>query len=126
MTVVSTPLYSREAISSLLQLKAQHKHFNTLLNTLKLASTEPSHPSSPLTYAHHFLVDSFYPSDRDKIRVTRDEKTGTVTGCMRKVRLGDLNVYCPKRRADWRISVNLEIPGELSRRFIQYLLTDVL
>jgi len=59
-------------------------------------------------------MDSFYPStsgsDRDKIRVTRDEKTGTVLECMRKIRLGDLNVYSPKREADWRVSVNLEVP----------------
>ncbi|KAF8879086.1 CYTH-like domain-containing protein [Gymnopilus junonius] len=48
--------------------------------------------------------------DRDKIRVTRDTNTGVVVECMRKVRLGDLNVYCPKREADWRVSVNLEIP----------------
>lgn len=60
-------------------------------------------------------MDSFYPSenshDRDKIRVTRDEKTGTVLESMRKVRLGNLDIYSPKRQADWRISVNLEIPG---------------
>jgi len=92
----------------------QHKHFNTLLNNLKIASTEPSHPSSPLAYSHKYLIDSFYPSDhphdREKIRVTRDEKTGMVTECVRKMRLGDLNIYSPKRAADWRISVNLEIP----------------
>jgi hypothetical protein len=93
----------------------QHKHFNTLLNSLKTASTAPSSPSaSPIDYAHLYLMDSFYPStlgsDRDKIRVTRDEKTGTVLECMRKIRLGDLNVYSPKREADWRVSVNLEVP----------------
>jgi hypothetical protein len=69
-----------------------------------------------MDYAHLYLMDSFYPSpdgpDRDKIRVTRDEKTGTVVECMRKIRLGDLNVYSPKREADWRVSVNLEVPGE--------------
>ena len=30
---------------------------------------------------------------------------------MRKIRLGNLNIYSPKRAADWRISVNLEVPG---------------
>jgi polynucleotide 5'-triphosphatase len=96
----------------------QHKHFNTLLNSLMSASTQPSHPSSPLEYKHKYLVDSFYATDnshdREKIRVTRDEKTGTVVECMRKVRLGDLNIYSPKRAADWRVSVNLEIPGRYS------------
>ncbi|KAJ4001651.1 CYTH-like domain-containing protein [Lentinula boryana] len=94
---------------------AQHKHFNTLLNKLKISSSQPGYASSsPLDYHHLHLVDAFYPSesnDRDKIRVTRDEKTGTVTESMKKIRLGDLNVYSPKRMADWRVSVNLEVPA---------------
>lgn len=32
---------------------------------------------------------------------------------MKKVRLGNLDIYCPKRNADWRVSVNLEVPGTL-------------
>ncbi|KAF7299126.1 mRNA-triPase domain-containing protein [Mycena indigotica] len=90
----------------------QHKHFNTRLNELKLSSSQPSFPASPLGYSHLHLVDSFYPSDdnKNKIRVTRNEKTGEVVECMRKIRLGDLNVYSPKRAADWRISVSLEVP----------------
>jgi len=93
---------------------AQHKHFNKLLNDLKLKSSQPGYPSSPLEYTHLHLVDNFYPSDnpqdRDKIRVTRHEKSGEVVAVMRKVRLGSLDIYCPKRHADWRISVNMEIP----------------
>ena len=72
-------------------------------------------PRTPLRYNHTRLVDSFYPlphGSREKFRVTVDEKTGRVVQCIRKVRLGDLNIYSPKRNADWRISVNLEIPGE--------------
>ncbi|KAF5382495.1 hypothetical protein D9615_003047 [Tricholomella constricta] len=92
----------------------QHKHYNNLLNNLKTASSQSSHPASPLGYSHLYLVDSFYASDsshdREKIRVTRDEKTGSVIECMRKIRLGDLNIYSPKRAADWRVSVNLEVP----------------
>jgi polynucleotide 5'-triphosphatase len=33
--------------------------------------------------------------------------------CVKKIRLRDLNVYSPKRAADWRVSVNLEVPGEI-------------
>jgi len=65
-----------------------------------------------LNYSHRYLVDSFYSpdgNDRDKIRVTRDEKTNDILECMRKVRLGNLDIYSPKRAADWRVSVNLEI-----------------
>ncbi|KAI6047550.1 CYTH-like domain-containing protein [Pisolithus marmoratus] len=93
---------------------AQHKHYNTLLNHLQQTSSEPTHRSSPLGYKHVKLVDTFYasdnPQDRERIRVTRDEKTGTVLEVMMKIRLGDLNIYCPKRHADWRVSVNLEVP----------------
>ena len=75
--------------------------------------------TSPLSHTHRHLVDSFYESDnpreREKIRVTRDEKSGEVLEKIRKVRLGDLNIYSPKRAADWRVSVNLEIPGEFER-----------
>ncbi|KAH7885244.1 CYTH-like domain-containing protein [Phlebopus sp. FC_14] len=92
----------------------QHKHFNTLLNDLKRTSSEQSHSASPLEYTHVKVVDSFYPPDnprdRERIRVTREEKTGNVLESMKKVRLGDLDVYCPKRAADWRVSVNVEIP----------------
>ena len=89
----------------------QHKHFNELLNGLKLSP--PSSATSSISYTHLRLVDSFYqsPDSRDKIRVTRDEKTSKVEQCVRKVRLGDLDIYSPKRAADWRISVNVEVPG---------------
>jgi len=89
----------------------QHRHFNTLLNDLKTTSAQSSHPAAPLGYKHLYLIDSFYTSDGgEKIRVTREEKTGVVTQCVRKIRLGNLNIYSPKRAADWRISVNLEVP----------------
>lgn len=93
---------------------SQHKHFNKLLNELRTASSQPGHPSTPLAYDHLHLVDSFYSSegsgDRDKIRVTRNEKTNEVIESLRKVRLGNLDIYSPKRAADWRISVNVEVP----------------
>ncbi|KAF9026126.1 mRNA triphosphatase CET1 [Hymenopellis radicata] len=90
----------------------QHKHYNTLLNNLKMSST--SSPS-PVDYHHLYHIDTFYPSEgreREKIRVTRDEKSGNVVECIRKIKLGDLNIYSPKRNADWRVSVNLEVPEQ--------------
>jgi mRNA capping enzyme, beta chain len=119
LTAVSNPTCLMSVYCSLLTStptqvflpKVQHKHFNTLLNNLL---TAPISSSSPLTYSHKYLIDSFYASDtndRDKIRVTRDEKTNAVIECMRKVRLGNLDVYSPRQAADWRISVNLEVPG---------------
>lgn len=43
--------------------------------------------------------------------MTRNDKTGEVLATVKKVRLGNLDVYSPKRAADWRISVNVEVPG---------------
>lgn len=102
---------------SFVPYQREHKHFNTLLNNLKTSSASTP-GSSPLDYEHLYLVDNFYTSlsgdSREKIRVTRDEKTSTVVQCVKKIRLGDLNIYSPKRGADWRVSVNLEVPGEES------------
>lgn len=85
-----------------------------MLNDLKRISSQPSHPTSPLEYTHVKVVDSFYLSeDREKIRVTREEKSNTVLEITRKIRLGDLNIFSPKRAADWRVSVSLEVPGML-------------
>ncbi|EJC98104.1 mRNA capping enzyme [Fomitiporia mediterranea MF3/22] len=89
----------------------QHKHFNQRLNQLEASSHRPDYPSSPIRYQHSYLIDSFYPSEgSDKIRVTRDEKTGDVKECMKKIRLGNLDIFSPKNNADWRVSVNMEIP----------------
>ncbi|KAH8825154.1 mRNA triphosphatase CET1 [Flagelloscypha sp. PMI_526] len=86
----------------------QHKHFNGLLNDLVASS-----PCPPIVYKHHYLHDSFYPEadgHSGKIRVTRDEKAeNQVVECVRKLKLGDLNIFSPKHRADWRITVNLEV-----------------
>ena len=105
----------------------QHKHYNTLLNRLKTDSSLPSHVGSPLDYNHRFLVDNFYAgegNDKEKVRVTRDETTGTTLECMRKLRLGNLNIYSPKYAADWRVSVNLEIPSTLNFIFSPPLLLN--
>lgn len=82
-----------------------------MLNKLKLASSQPGHPSSPLEYTHLHLVDTFYTTEGGKVRVTRDEKTGEVVACMQKVRIASMDILSPNRFADWRISVNAEIPG---------------
>ena len=67
---------------------------------------------SPVDYTHSYLIDTFYPTEnREKVRVTRDEKTKAVVECIRKIKLGDLNIYSPKRSADWRVSVNYEVTG---------------
>lgn len=90
----------------------QHKHYNVLLNSLKEASDKPGHHSSSIAYTHSHLVDSFYATgDREKIRVTRNDKTKEVVATVKKVRLGNLDIYNPKHATDWRVSVNIEVPG---------------
>ncbi|KAK0487618.1 mRNA capping enzyme [Armillaria novae-zelandiae] len=85
----------------------QHKHYNTLLNNLKTSTAT----GAAMDYHHLYYVDTFYMGDnKEKIRVTRDEKTGNVVECIRKIKLGTLNIYSPKRAADWRVTVNLEVP----------------
>jgi polynucleotide 5'-triphosphatase len=84
-----------------------------MLNELKMKPS-PLSPS-PIEYVHQHLVDSFHETGGGgggKVRVQRDERTGRVVECVRKTRLADLNVYCPKRQADFRVSVNIEQPGE--------------
>ncbi|KAL0576930.1 mRNA-capping enzyme subunit beta [Marasmius crinis-equi] len=63
----------------------QHKHFNGLLNKLKTSSDEPGYASTPLRYAHLYLIDMFYEGgSREKIRVTKEEKTGNVVESIKK------------------------------------------
>lgn len=62
-------------------------------------------------------MDTFHSIDSSssqrRVRVRTDKKTGRVVEVVEKVRLGDLNVFCPGRGYDWRLSVSVEIPGEL-------------
>lgn len=94
----------------------QHAHYNRLLNGRVETTSSSSYPYAKIGYAHTKVVDSFHPSpgSGSKLRVTTDEKTGVVNDCVIKERLGDLNVYCPRRKVDWRVSVNIETPGPLS------------
>lgn len=97
-------------------VQKQHQHFNALLNSLMMKP--PPTSNSPIAYKHYHLIDTFYNDEdapnREKIRVTRDERTGEVRECLRKIRLADLNIFSPKRAADWRVSVNMEVPGKCS------------
>ncbi len=72
-----------------------------------------SHKRARIHYSHTKVIDSFHkaPDSASKIRVTTEEKTGSVKECIVKSRVADLNIYCPKRNVDWRISVNTEIPS---------------
>ncbi|CAO1622786.1 unnamed protein product [Jaminaea pallidilutea] len=87
-----------------------HRHYNTLLNSLCQAS--PSRPR--LQYKRHNEIDYFFSSTTDRkerIRVTREAESLRTKekGSVVKKRLGNLEVHCPAKPFDYRISVNLEI-----------------
>ncbi|EJU03096.1 mRNA triphosphatase CET1 [Dacryopinax primogenitus] len=93
----------------------QHRHYNDLLNKrVELSATAP--PSMFMKFAHTRGIDSFYkvPDDEGKVRVrvSRDEKTGDITESVKKTRLGDMDVLCPRWAFDYRISVNKELPSD--------------
>lgn len=79
-----------------------------MLNKL-LDQTNQNRDKTPMRYQHLHLRDSFLQTpDNEKLRVTRDQKTDKVVECIKKIRLGNLDVYSPKHNVDWRVSVNVE------------------
>lgn len=106
--------------------QAQHKHFNVLLNAQFNTSQQST---SKIVYSHPLETDTFHaiPSDggggnrERKVRVRTNKKTGQIVDVVEKVRLGDLNVYCPGSGFDWRLSCSVERPGELARVFFPLL-----
>lgn len=106
--------------------KMQYARLNKYLNDMVARSRHPSR--SGIKYTHPKQVDRFYhltregfaalplevrelhegnPNHKLKLRVTTDP-TGAVTARIVKIRVGDLEIYCPGNEFDIRISVNLE------------------
>lgn len=48
------------------------------------------------------------------MRVTRDAETLAIKpgGIVQKQRIADLNIHCPNRLFDYRISISVENPGK--------------
>lgn len=101
----------------------QHAMYNQSLNSLVQRTGDANYPNARIRYEHFRLVDTFYNmppgSGGGRVRVTRDEKTGQVKECVQKVRIADLNVYSPKRKMDWRVSVSIETPAKLPPESLQ-------
>jgi hypothetical protein len=113
----------------------QHKRMNMYLNT-QVQHSKTSGGSRPaIDYRHTYETDIFYELDQDgfsklnpivqrlisasgsrqKVRVTRDMKTGEFLRAIIKHRIGNLEVSSPKTEWDYRIGINLEIdfPGPI-------------
>lgn len=95
-----------------LSAQAQHKHFNRLLN-FEVQETRLS--PLPIQYAHAFEDDIFRKAGTKKVRIRKDQKTQAVIQVCEKVRLGDLNVFCPMSKFDWRLSISTEKPCECGK-----------
>lgn len=113
----------------------QHKRMNMYLNGQVRESKAPSASRPPIDYQHTREVDMFYElaqeqfatlpemvkrlisasRSRQRIRVTRDQKTNQVIRSMIKHRIGNLEISSPQTEWDYRIGINLEInyPGPI-------------
>ncbi len=107
----------------------QHKRMNMYLNEQVRKSKAPDSSRQSVNYQHTREVDIFYELDqqefsalnpivqelinksgqRQRVRVTRDEKTGNVIRALIKHRVANLEISSPGTEWDYRIGVNLEI-----------------
>jgi hypothetical protein len=99
---------------------AQHEHYNRLLNELVVNTAKEGYSGAKVEYKHTRETDRFYQSTGGgrgsaRIRVTTDQKDGKILDVVEKIRVANLNVFCPKLSLDYRISVNIEKPAEFSQ-----------
>ena len=109
-------MVSEDADTLVLQPQEQHANYNKLLNKRVEETGARGYQSAPVRYKHVVLIDEFYSGGggSEKIRVTRDKNTGQIIECLAKRRLADLEITSPKRKVDWRVSVNIEQPVGVS------------
>ncbi|SNX87908.1 related to CTL1 - RNA 5`-triphosphatase with manganese- or cobalt-dependent NTPase activities [Melanopsichium pennsylvanicum] len=77
-------------------------------------SGEASYTGAKVSYQRRKEIDYFHPAPTGKVRVTRDAETLVIKqdGVVQKQRIADLNIHCPNRLFDYRISINAENPTE--------------
>ena len=116
--------------------EGHHKHINEFLNHEVQQSHQPrsdGKPRVPIHYVHHREADAFYelpPSELEsldplvisyqqqcsqrlpRVRITRDTRTSEIIAKVIKIRIQDLNVFCPNWPFDYRVSVSAEFPWE--------------
>ncbi|CAO2657654.1 Nn.00g037800.m01.CDS01 [Neocucurbitaria sp. VM-36] len=113
----------------------QHKRMNMYLNGQVQKAKAPGASRASVDYQHTKEIDIFYELDqqgflslnpivqrlinqsgaRQRIRVTKDAKTGQVLRAIIKHRIGNLEISSPQTEWDYRIGINLEInfPGPI-------------
>ncbi|KAE8258319.1 hypothetical protein A4X13_0g1759 [Tilletia indica] len=112
-----------------------HSAMNKLMNQLVTYTNAKGYQGSKVVYKRQEEIDYFHKIEpgmlppavleslgplnldgkEDKIRVTRDNKDGKAKSdhAMVKRRIASLEVFCPKRLYDYRISINTETPVPL-------------
>ena len=113
----------------------QHKRMNMYLNGQVQKAKAPGASRASVDYQHTKEIDIFYELDqqgflslnpivqrlinqsgtRQRIRVTKDAKTGQVLRAIIKHRIGNMEISSPQTEWDYRIGINLEIdfPGPI-------------
>ncbi|ETS60304.1 hypothetical protein PaG_05859 [Moesziomyces aphidis] len=93
---------------------SQHAQYNRILNSLVSRSGESSYTGAKVSYQRRKEIDYFHPAPGGKVRVTRDADTLAIKpdGIIQKQRIADLNIHCPNRLFDYRISINTEAPAD--------------
>ncbi|KAF2632842.1 mRNA triphosphatase CET1 [Macroventuria anomochaeta] len=114
----------------------QHKRMNMYLNGQVQRSAPASGNKRPeVKYAHTKEIDQFYElgqagfdnlpptvrmmiaqsGKKERVRVSKDAKTGTVLRKIIKLRVANLEISSPQTEWDYRIGINLEInyPGAI-------------
>lgn len=110
--------------------KAQNIQINGLLNGAVESSI---HSPFPMQFYRAQHVDSFYNTSSTlrgggKIRVSRDRAGNVIEGgSIKKKRIADLNIFCPKAPFDLRVSVSTEEPSKFDRapQRVELILADV-
>lgn len=107
----------------------QHKRMNLYLNGQVQKSQAPGSARSAIAYKHTREIDMFYElsqegfnglhpavqyiikesGTRQRIRVTKDAKTGETLRAIIKLRLQNFEISSPQTEWDYRIGINLEI-----------------
>ncbi|KAL8697264.1 MAG: hypothetical protein Q9224_002403 [Gallowayella concinna] len=115
---------------------AQHAQLNEFLNKAVIESSplppnappRLGRPRVPLVYARFKQTDTFYDlspnalntlppviqnyldrRNAPKVRITTEQGTGKEVARIIKVKVANIEVYCPRTLFDWRVSVNLEM-----------------
>ncbi|KAJ3405962.1 hypothetical protein HDV05_006241, partial [Chytridiales sp. JEL 0842] len=108
---ISESLDTHHDVQLISEAKDQHSYFNQLLNRFV---GDPKYKGE-VRCKHRKEVDKYYRVDGRKVRMTFDKQQDMKyieNTTIEKQRIADLNIYCPRSRLDYRISVNVELPME--------------